>query len=163
MGISLVLYLASDPELHGFASDPARVEPWLRRSSGATCLHEYWRDLDEILCAVCPPARPTWLGRTGADVPLLSAADRGAHGLFARSTALLLECVGRVSREPVEGHVRARWTRQATATGQSPTLTPLQLSSASAELLLYLSRLRDTCGRAVAARCGLLLALWEDW
>jgi hypothetical protein len=164
MGISMRLYLAPDPDLRAFSVAPTALKTWLHypRTLPEVNLHEYWRDLDAILASTDVANGKSLLTPGAADWTYPDIGDRGAYGISSTSMALLLRAVDEVDRIAVEAYVVRRWTRQALATGQSPELTPLQVSSSSGELLLYLGRLRDICTLGVAKGYGVLMALWEE-
>jgi hypothetical protein len=158
------LYLAPDPDLRAFVVAPAALKAWLRFPRGLpdVSLHEYWRDLDAMLATTPQAAGRSLLSANGADWIFPEVGDRGAYGISSTSTQGLLRAIEQVDRTRVEDYVRQRWTRQALATGQSPELTPLQVSSSSGELLLYLGRLRDACLLGVTKGYGIVMALWEE-
>jgi hypothetical protein len=164
MGISMRVYLAPDSDLYAFAHAPRTLQLWLRspRSLPDVSLQEYWKDLDAILASE-PSMHPrSPLTATGADLRYPSAADRGAHALSSTSTAHLLRSLEQVARPQVEAYVRQAWAAQALEAGLSSDLSPVQLSEATDELVLYLSRLRESCTLAVAKGYGLLMALWDE-
>jgi hypothetical protein len=158
------LYLAPDPDLRAFSVAPAALNAWLRfpRTLPEANLHEYWRDLDVILASTSAASGKSLLTATAADWIYPDVGDRGAFGLSSTTMVQLLHAVDEVDRLSVEAYVLRRWTRQALATGQSTELTPLQISSSSGELLLYLGRLRDMCTLGVKKGYGVMMALWEE-
>ncbi len=164
MGMSMVLYVAPDPDLRAFAVAPSTLKTWLSfpQSIPAVSLHEYWRDIDAILSRAPSIHAPGPLTPGSAEWTFTGAADRGAHALSSTSTQRLLQAAKEVGRAEVEAHVRERWAIQAAATGQSPDLTPAQLASRAEELVLYLDRVREICSKAVAKGHGLLMAFWEE-
>lgn len=158
------LYLAPDPDLRAFSVAPAALKAWLRfpRTLPEATLHEYWRDLDAILATTPAAAGQSLLSATAADWIYPDVGDRGSYGISSTTMARLLQAIEQVDRTRVEDYIRQRWAKQANATGQLPHLTPLQLSSSSGELLLYLGRLRDICTLGVKKGYGVLMALWEE-
>lgn len=164
MGISMRLYLAPDPDLRAFSVAPTALKTWLRypRTLPEANLHEYWRDLDIILASTDVAGGKSLLTAGAADWAYPEIGDRGAYAISSTTMATLLRAVEEVDRVAVEGYVIQRWTRQALATGQSTELTPLQISSSSGELLLYLGRLRDICTLGVKKGYGVVMALWEE-
>jgi hypothetical protein len=164
MGISMRLYLSPDPDLRAFSVAPAALKAWLRfpRTLPEANLHEYWRDLDAILATTDVASGRSLLSASAADWVYPDVGDRGAFGISSTAMAQLLRAVEQVDRIAVEAYVVQRWTRQALATGQSTDLTPLQISSASGELLLYLGRLRDICTLGVRKGYGVMMAMWEE-
>ena len=164
MGISMRLYLAPDSDLRAFAVAPSALKAWLRfpRSLPDVSLHEYWRDLDAILMATPSASARSLLSANGADWIFPDAADLGAFGISSTSMQALQRAVQQVDLPAVEAYVRQRADRQARATGAPLGLTPVQLGSASAELELYLGRLREGCALGTQKGYGAVMALWEE-
>lgn len=164
MGISMRLYLAPDSDLRAFAVAPMALKAWLRfpRSLPDVSLHEYWRDLDAMLLATPSANARSLLTANGADWIFPDAADLGAYGLSSTSMQALQRAALQVDAPAVEAYVRQRADGQARATGAVPGLTPVQLASSSAELELYLTRLREACALGTAKGYGVVMALWEE-
>ncbi len=156
------LYLAPDCDLSAFAGAPKTLQLWLRSHHPGpdVTLHEYWQDLHNILAGepFTPPV--TGLMPAGAAWIYPTAADRGAHALSSTATEQLLHALDQVGRPQVESYVRGR--RRAAAGGDSPELTPEEVSSDTEQLLPYLRLLREACALAARKRYGLLMALWEE-
>ncbi|MEO8140657.1 MAG: hypothetical protein ABI742_13470 [Gemmatimonadota bacterium] len=158
------LYLAPDSDLRAFAVAPSALKAWLRfhRSLPDVSLHEYWRDLDTMLMATPSASARSLLTANGADWIFPDAGDLGAYGLSSTSMQALQRAVLQVDPPAVEAYVRKRADQQARATGATPGLTPVQLASSSAELGLYLTRLREACALGTAKGYGAVMALWEE-
>ncbi len=159
----MVVYGASDPDLRTFAVAPLTLKAWLRHSESLSpvSLRGYWRDLDAILGAATSAGSASRLTPARADWTFAGAADHGAYALSSVSTRELLHSIDQVTRAEVEAYVRQRWTMQESRAGDSPVLTPVQMDTATDELLAYLARLRGACLAAIVKGHGLLLALWE--
>lgn len=163
MGISMRLYMAPDSDLHAFTGAPRTLQLWLRypHAQPEVSLDDRWQDLDAILGGVPSTHSKSPLSPNGANWKYPDAADRGAHALSSTVTKNLLHAVEQITRSEVETYVRRRASR-ATEEGLSPDATPAQLSAEVDELLMYLSRLRESCTLATGKGYGILMALWEE-
>jgi hypothetical protein len=160
----MVLYLVHDSDLRAFTGAPRTLQVWLRypHTIQPVSLQEYWQDLDALLASQPSVHSKSPLRPQGADWTYPFVADHGAYALSFTSVERLLQSLKLVDRPEIETYVRQRWEAQAVKTGQSPDLTAVQLSAASEELLVYLTRLRESCALAVSKGYGMLMALSED-
>jgi hypothetical protein len=166
VGISTVIYPVADDDLRTFGSTPAALDAWLARPASKTTgisLQDSWRALADLLTVGgTQRSRPRNV-LTEGDLAFPAAADRGAHGLWAASVVDLGLVLGTISSDHIEAEARRAWEEFAAATGRPQSLTPAQLRANSAELKVYLERLRAIADKAAGAGMGLLLARWEDW
>lgn len=166
MGISTVLYPVADNDLHTFQSTPDALDIWLARPASETTavsLHDNWRGLADLLSI-----GGTQTGRprnvlTQGDLTFPNAADRGAHALWAASVVDLVPVLAAITTDHIETEARRAWAVFAARTGRPQSLTDPQLRANSAELMVYLEKLRTITGKAAKNVMGLLLARWEDW
>jgi len=161
MSTSMRLYLAPEADLRAFSVAPRTLQIWLRQPhpQPELSLQEYWRDLDAIIAAEPVAQSKSLLTPKGGDWTYPTAADRGAHGLSLATTRQLLHAIEQIARPQIEAHVRQG---RAAEERQAPDLTAEEVSAATEELLLQLTRLGEWCTRAVTKHYGLLMALWEE-
>jgi len=164
MGIRMHLYLAPDPDLHAFTGAPRTLQMWLRypHPQPEVSLGERWQDLDAILGGQASAHSKSPLTPSSANWKYPEAADHGAHALSSTVTKRLLHSVEQITRSDVEAYVRRHWATRAIENGLPPDPSPAQVSSETAELMMYLDRLRESCTLAAGKGYGLLMALWDE-
>jgi hypothetical protein len=166
VGISAVLYPASDEFLAILGSDTSGFAGWLADEQverRGISLQDRWRAVDALLGSVAPRPGLPWSALAEGDLSYPTLADRGAHGLRASTAMALSAALSTITSDQIERYARGAWARFAAATGRPPTLTDPQLRSEVSDLVVYLSRLRRVADAACAEGQGLLVARWEDW
>jgi Domain of unknown function (DUF1877) len=166
VGISTVIYPVADAELQRFRDFPVTLTHWLtdreRRDDG-TSLQDRWRAVADLLTGGGRRVGPPCSALTEGDLRFPQAADRGAHALWAGTVRDLATALGTITTAHIEEEAQRAWAAFATRTARATTLTPAQLRVETAELQVYLGRLRHVTDHAAAAGLGMLLARWEDW
>ena len=166
MGISTVAYVADDSQLDKFQGDPGSLSRWLEEAAvkrGGFSLHDYWRSVHGLLSGLSPGAGLPWTSLEEGDLRFPAAADGGAHGLWACTTAALATVTSSVSAAQIDQYARGTWAQFAARTGRDPTLTDAQLCGHTSDLRVGLDQLTKAAEKAKASGAGLLIARWEDW
>jgi hypothetical protein len=165
MGISTVAYVADDSQLHQFEKDPGSLRRWFEHATvkhSGFSLHDYWRSVHGLLSGLSPGAGLPWTSLIDGDLHFPAAADGGAHGLWARTTAELAAVASSVSIDQINEYARSAWAEFAARTGRDPILTDSQLAAPASDLRIGLAQLRKAAEKAKSIGAGLVIARWED-
>jgi hypothetical protein len=165
MGISTVAYVADNRQLHQFEKDPDALRHWFEDAAvkySGFSLHDYWRSVHGLLSGLSPGSGLPWTSLTEGDLRFPGAADGGAHGLWADTTAGLAAVACSVSMDQINEYARAEWAAFAARTGRDPVLTDAQLAAPASDLRIGLAQLRKAAEKAKGIAAGLVIARWED-
>ncbi len=163
MGISMIVLLCADEQIHSFHRDPNLLREFLHKTpSGGDCyLADFWDALD-FLITQGPEVRglPMTALKVG-DVEFPSADD-DTHAIFRHTARAFAGELQRLSETTLRGRFDLAQLIKAKIYPIRPWLFPQYEEDTFHELLGYYRRLLNVTEAATTQKVGLLFCRYED-